>query len=343
MNRSSKGLIVGCLVSTFPAATAVGDQAYSAEAGIYKFREDSSQSFWRVQNIKSTGQPFTTARATWSLAGSPWGNAASGDAIAIGYDGGVSVQSSAATNALSGGSVSVAGALTDDLIISRRDGMPASGTVAGTVRLTLRFDVSIGVANLYEGNREFNGARLDWQFAVLDVFETPFSGWITRTPDGTFSSGSQSVGSQTFEVPFGASVGTPVGLRMSAALGAQVLGNSDQTASVNVSSAAVFELGESSEKSANAPRLAIILPPEYRADSVKWNIVDGYYTPPPATPCPADLDGSRVVDPADIALLLLDFGACPGCASDLDGSGETDSADVGLMLLEFGDCPSEVP
>ena len=57
-------------------------------------------------------------------------------------------------------------------------------------------------------------------------------------------------------------------------------------------------------------------------------------------PCHADVDGNRVVDTADISLLLLDFGPCASCPSDLDGSGITDTADVSLLLLDFGTCPS---
>jgi hypothetical protein len=49
-----------------------------------------------------------------------------------------------------------------------------------------------------------------------------------------------------------------------------------------------------------------------------------------------DLDGSGVVDNGDIALCLLDFGACEGCPSDLDGSGFVDFGDVALILLSFG-------
>ena len=40
----------------------------------------------------------------------------------------------------------------------------------------------------------------------------------------------------------------------------------------------------------------------------------------------------------DVALALLDFGACAGCAADLDGSGAVDFGDVALMLLDFGPC-----
>jgi formylglycine-generating enzyme required for sulfatase activity len=57
-------------------------------------------------------------------------------------------------------------------------------------------------------------------------------------------------------------------------------------------------------------------------------------------PCPSDLDGSRIVDTADLSLLLLDFGACVGCTSDLDGSGEVDATDTSLLLLDLGPCPN---
>ena len=57
------------------------------------------------------------------------------------------------------------------------------------------------------------------------------------------------------------------------------------------------------------------------------------------SPCPTDFDGNRVVDSADVALLLLDYGPCAVCAGDLDGNGEVDGADVALLLLEFGACP----
>jgi hypothetical protein len=48
-----------------------------------------------------------------------------------------------------------------------------------------------------------------------------------------------------------------------------------------------------------------------------------------------DLDGDRIVDSSDVALLLLDYGVCPNCAGDLDGSGEIDAGDTALMLLSF--------
>ena len=52
------------------------------------------------------------------------------------------------------------------------------------------------------------------------------------------------------------------------------------------------------------------------------------------------IDGSGAVDGSDIALMLLDFGVCPGCPDDLDGDGKVGSSDLGLLLLDFGACPS---
>jgi hypothetical protein len=45
------------------------------------------------------------------------------------------------------------------------------------------------------------------------------------------------------------------------------------------------------------------------------------------------------VDPGDLSLLLLNFGlAMPGDPNDIDGSGIIDNADIGFMLLFFGPC-----
>jgi len=50
-----------------------------------------------------------------------------------------------------------------------------------------------------------------------------------------------------------------------------------------------------------------------------------------------DLDGDGVVGTSDIAILLLDFGACTGtpCPSDLDGDGEVGTGDIAFLLLLF--------
>jgi hypothetical protein len=52
---------------------------------------------------------------------------------------------------------------------------------------------------------------------------------------------------------------------------------------------------------------------------------------------PGDLDGDGFISTADIAILLLDFGACSSsnCPADLDGTGFVDNADIALLLLMF--------
>jgi hypothetical protein len=48
-----------------------------------------------------------------------------------------------------------------------------------------------------------------------------------------------------------------------------------------------------------------------------------------------DLDGDGSVGPADVGLLLLDFGPCAGCPSDLDENGTVDNGDLSFLLLLF--------
>ena len=63
---------------------------------------------------------------------------------------------------------------------------------------------------------------------------------------------------------------------------------------------------------------------------------------PTASACEGDIDGDGEVTSNDIALMLLDFGACPACSSDLDGDGEVGAADLALLLLDWGPCPPSV-
>jgi hypothetical protein len=63
-------------------------------------------------------------------------------------------------------------------------------------------------------------------------------------------------------------------------------------------------------------------------------------TPIGPSNCPSDVDGSLSVDAGDIAVLLLDFGACAGCATDLDQNGSVDAGDISIILLDFGPCSS---
>ncbi len=56
------------------------------------------------------------------------------------------------------------------------------------------------------------------------------------------------------------------------------------------------------------------------------------------TPGPfGDLDGDLTVGSGDLAILLLDFGPCPGCPADLDGNAEVDNGDVAVLLLSYTD------
>lgn len=53
-------------------------------------------------------------------------------------------------------------------------------------------------------------------------------------------------------------------------------------------------------------------------------------------PCPADLDGDRVVSGSDLGLMLATWGGAG--ASDLDGDEDVDGADLGLLLASWGPC-----
>ncbi len=51
---------------------------------------------------------------------------------------------------------------------------------------------------------------------------------------------------------------------------------------------------------------------------------------------PGDLDGDGVVGPADLAILLGQWGPCPGCIADLDGDGAVGAADLAILLGAWG-------
>jgi hypothetical protein len=72
-----------------------------------------------------------------------------------------------------------------------------------------------------------------------------------------------------------------------------------------------------------------------RADTTySWLAVDDMMFVGP--PCPADLNGSGVVDGADLGLLLANWGAAG--TGDLNGSGAVDGADLGALLAAWGPC-----
>ena len=65
--------------------------------------------------------------------------------------------------------------------------------------------------------------------------------------------------------------------------------------------------------------------------------------PARANLCPADVDGDGEVSGADIALLLLSFGACGSpCPGDLDGDGFVTSADLAMTFMQWGACPRDL-
>jgi len=57
-----------------------------------------------------------------------------------------------------------------------------------------------------------------------------------------------------------------------------------------------------------------------------------------ASACPADLDGNRAVDAADLARILAEWGACSGCPADLDGDGQVAASDLTATLAAWGSC-----
>lgn len=61
-----------------------------------------------------------------------------------------------------------------------------------------------------------------------------------------------------------------------------------------------------------------------------------YFAPAEQTPCQADLDGSGLVDGADLAALLGSWGTCSGCGADLDGDGIVGGSDLGVLIGEWG-------
>ena len=55
-------------------------------------------------------------------------------------------------------------------------------------------------------------------------------------------------------------------------------------------------------------------------------------------PCAGDFNGSRVVDGADLGMLLSNWGNRGG-AGDIDRNGVVDGADLGSLLAGWGNCP----
>ncbi len=56
-------------------------------------------------------------------------------------------------------------------------------------------------------------------------------------------------------------------------------------------------------------------------------------------PCAPDFNSDGVVNSADLALLLGNWGPCDCCAADLDGDGNVGAFDLALLLGSWGPCP----
>ena len=57
------------------------------------------------------------------------------------------------------------------------------------------------------------------------------------------------------------------------------------------------------------------------------------------TQCPADFNGDRVVDCADIVIILDAWGFCDDCPEDLNQDGMVDIDDLFAVLAAWGPCP----
>lgn len=343
-NFSNRLFALSLLVATLISPARA--DSFSASAGVYKFRLGSDEPFWRVLNQISGGSS-ASADADYVVPANEWGVAASGLASAKAESGRVEATGIASTNSAGGGTSASGSAWTDDFLVQHREGLTGPEYVFGYLRITITFETQISVVNMQSWNYVFNATRIEWSVLIRDMNDAIESGWANRAADG-MSNGTPwpVVGKKSYDIPVSFRVGTPMAVNLSLKNETQVLSNSGGQGTVF--SIGKLELGQSPDdcricpKSASA-RLAVILPPEYRADSVKWGIVDGMYTPPGAAPCPSDLDGSRTVDTGDLGLLLLGFGDCEGgapeCSDDLDGSGSVDTGDIGMLLLDMGECP----
>lgn len=55
--------------------------------------------------------------------------------------------------------------------------------------------------------------------------------------------------------------------------------------------------------------------------------------------CIGDIDGTGVIDGADLGLLLSAWGDCPECPEDLNGDCVVNGVDLGVLLSGWGPCP----
>lgn len=77
------------------------------------------------------------------------------------------------------------------------------------------------------------------------------------------------------------------------------------------------------------------------SDSRTYSVSGGFIAvvAPGTPPCPADFDGDRQVDGADLGELLGQWGACARCPADFNGDDQVDGDDLGGLLGAWGPCP----
>ncbi len=61
--------------------------------------------------------------------------------------------------------------------------------------------------------------------------------------------------------------------------------------------------------------------------------------PVPANPVAGDADLNGLINAADLASLLAQWGTCSGCVEDINGDGWVDYQDLAILLAAFDTCP----
>ena len=54
--------------------------------------------------------------------------------------------------------------------------------------------------------------------------------------------------------------------------------------------------------------------------------------------CPTDLDGDGTTGGADLGMVFVAWGSCPGCAADFNVDGLVNGKDLGVLFAAWGPC-----
>ena len=82
-----------------------------------------------------------------------------------------------------------------------------------------------------------------------------------------------------------------------------------------------------------SPGEKVIMSLLYIADGITWDAA--------MAPCAADVDGSELVDTADLLAVLEAFGSAAGCGNpvDVNGDGTVNGVDLATVIGAWGPCP----